>query len=92
VLSHIDKEIHARKNWIDFSEVLSDNGKKLIKRGQLLGFKKDNVITYYKAMRINKKSDIFLFKQLPKLFTPEEIEAIEKEGKTVQEVIQNGSA
>lgn len=87
MIKGLDKEIRSRRNWLDFSDVLSENGKKLIKKGQILGFSKDGTITHYKCMRVNKKSDIFQFKKLDYLFTAEEVEDIEAGKRKIEDVI-----
>lgn len=86
-MKEIDNEIKRREGLLDFSDVLSENGKKLIKKGQILGFKKNGVISHYKCVRVNKKSDIFQFKKMDYLFSGEEVEDIESGKRNIEDVI-----
>ena len=70
-----------REGWETIADVLTPEGKKNIKRGQLMGFAQpDGTTHHYKFMRVNKAKDIYMVKRI-QVFTPEEAEQrMEDEG------------
>ena len=71
----------SQKDWETIADVLTPEGKKNIKKGDLIGFaQSDGTTHHYKFMRVNKSKDIYMVKRI-KTYTPEEAEQhMEDEG------------
>ena len=80
-LQKINRVKAERKDWDTIADVLTPEGKKNIKKGDLMGFaQSDGTTHHYKFMRVNKSKDIFMVKRI-KTYTPEEAEQhMEDEG------------
>ena len=77
----LNKEQTERDTWETIADVLTPEGKKNFKKGDLIGFKQaDGTTHHYKFTRINRAKDIFMVNRT-KVFTPEEAEQhMEDEG------------
>lgn len=79
VSNKVSKASRARKDWETIADVLTDEHKKIIKRGDMLGFKQaDGSQHHYKVMRVNRAKDIFMVKRM-KMYTPEEYGQLSEE-------------
>ena len=68
----LNEEIKERDSWETIADVLTPEGKKNIKKGDLMGFaQSDGTTHYYKFMRVNKSKDIYMVKRV-EVYTPEE--------------------
>ena len=68
----LNKAAQERKSWETIADVLTLEGKKNIKKGDLMGFAQpDGTTNHYKFMRVNKSKDIFMVKRV-EVYTPEE--------------------
>lgn len=73
------KKVVEKFGFVDMSEILTPKAKQEIKKGHTLGFKQeDGSFHHYVITHVNKKSNKFYAKRLPKLYSEEEVQELAK--------------
>lgn len=81
----ITQEQEERKTWENIADILTDDGKEKLRKGEVLGFKQaDGDMHFYKVVKINRKSDQYYVKRMKYLYNDDDIEQMDKELKERQ--------
>ena len=70
----IRKELVDRETWENIGDIFTAEGRKKLRKGQILGFMQDGVQNHYKIMQ--RRNEKIMVKKIT-VYTPEEVDNME---------------